>query len=107
MRAIDVIAVFEYCYPRRVLALLDPLKAVRRYDIPDVRDHYFNRADRYDDRRHVGLLWNNRGAYRRLHWNHRVHYAGTGWESGVLRCHSDGCDRWMRLALAPYHEASS
>jgi hypothetical protein len=25
----------------------------------------------------------------------------------VLRCHSDGCDRWMRLALAPYHEASS
>ena len=107
MRAIDGIAVFDYCYPRRVLALLDPLKAVRRYDIPDVRDHHFNRAARYDDRRHVGLLWNYRGAYRRLHWYHRAYFAGTGWESGVLRCHSDGCDRWMRLALAPYHEASA
>ena len=80
-----VIAAIGNCHPRCVRALPNFLSAVRRYDIPDVRDHHFNGAARDDDRRHFGLSRMDRGAARRVYRHHRIHFDGANWESGAFR----------------------
>ena len=84
-----MIAAVEHCHPRCVRAIPASLSAVRRYDIPDVRDHHFNGATRDDDRHHFGLSRMDRGTARRLYRHHHIHFDGANWESGAFRNGTD------------------
>ena len=91
------LAGFKYSHRGCVLALLDPIPTVRRYDIPNVRVDHFSRSARHDDHHHGGLFRNGRGASRRLHWRNCVHFDGADRESGALR--------WHEHERSPYREA--
>ena len=82
-----VIAAVDHCHPRCVRALPNFLSAVRRYDIPNVRDYHFNRSTRDDDRRHAGFFRSDRepSIGRRFHWHHCIHLDGPSRESGVRK----------------------